>query len=189
MVDARSTSFDGCRIDNRSAIADIPATHRWRDAVIRVPAPPVSILGGRGPGAGAVAQRSFPDYPLLTLAEAPPRIEVHFCGERPGLGRPRRAWVAAGRPGSGERDFRPHRPSSAHPAARRRGAKACRRIGGHRYGSIGTRASTVQERGCRRTPSAVATIGPSPCHTAVSALLRWDQTSGSATGAGRGRAQ
>jgi isoquinoline 1-oxidoreductase beta subunit len=42
-------------------------------------------------GAGAVVQRSFPDYPLLTLAQAPPRIDVHFVGsDGPwgGLGEP-----------------------------------------------------------------------------------------------------
>ncbi len=73
---------------------------------------------------GAVVQRSFPDYPILTLAETPPRIEVHFVDERRALGRARRARPAAGRPGPGQRHFRRHRPSPAHPAARRRGAKA-----------------------------------------------------------------
>ncbi|MBO0766696.1 MAG: xanthine dehydrogenase family protein molybdopterin-binding subunit, partial [Hyphomicrobiaceae bacterium] len=41
--------------------------------------------------AGAVVQRSFPDYPLLTLAQTPPRIEVHFVNsDAPwgGLGEP-----------------------------------------------------------------------------------------------------
>jgi isoquinoline 1-oxidoreductase beta subunit len=41
--------------------------------------------------AGAVVQRSFPDYPLLTLARTPPRIEVHFLdsdGAWGGLGEP-----------------------------------------------------------------------------------------------------
>jgi isoquinoline 1-oxidoreductase beta subunit len=41
--------------------------------------------------AGAVVQRSFPDYPLLTLAQTPPRIDVHFLtsdGPWGGLGEP-----------------------------------------------------------------------------------------------------
>jgi isoquinoline 1-oxidoreductase subunit beta len=41
--------------------------------------------------AGTVVQRSFPDYPLLTLAQTPPRIEVHFLesnGPWGGLGEP-----------------------------------------------------------------------------------------------------
>jgi isoquinoline 1-oxidoreductase beta subunit len=41
--------------------------------------------------AGAIAQRSFPDYPVLTLAQTPPRIDVHFLeSEAPwgGLGEP-----------------------------------------------------------------------------------------------------
>jgi isoquinoline 1-oxidoreductase beta subunit len=41
--------------------------------------------------AGAVVQRSFPDYPLLTLADTPPRIDVHFLesdGPWGGLGEP-----------------------------------------------------------------------------------------------------
>jgi isoquinoline 1-oxidoreductase subunit beta len=41
--------------------------------------------------AGAVVQHSFPDYPLLTLAETPPRIDVHFLeSDAPwgGLGEP-----------------------------------------------------------------------------------------------------
>ena len=41
--------------------------------------------------AGAVAQRSFPDYPILTLAQTPPRIDVHFLtsdGPWGGLGEP-----------------------------------------------------------------------------------------------------
>lgn len=40
---------------------------------------------------GAVVQKNFPDYPLLTLAETPPRIEVHFVrseGPWGGLGEP-----------------------------------------------------------------------------------------------------
>jgi isoquinoline 1-oxidoreductase beta subunit len=40
---------------------------------------------------GAVVQKNFPDYPLLTLAQAPPRIEVHFVasdGPWGGLGEP-----------------------------------------------------------------------------------------------------
>jgi isoquinoline 1-oxidoreductase beta subunit len=40
---------------------------------------------------GAVTQKSFPDYPILTLAETPPRIEVHFVrggGAWGGLGEP-----------------------------------------------------------------------------------------------------
>ena len=41
--------------------------------------------------AGAVVQRNFPDYPILTLAETPPRIDVHFVtggGPLGGLGEP-----------------------------------------------------------------------------------------------------
>jgi isoquinoline 1-oxidoreductase beta subunit len=41
--------------------------------------------------AGAVVQKSFPDYPLLTLAQTPPRIDVHFVtsdGPWGGLGEP-----------------------------------------------------------------------------------------------------
>ena len=41
--------------------------------------------------AGTVVQHSFPDYPLLTLAQTPPRIEVHFLesnGPWGGLGEP-----------------------------------------------------------------------------------------------------
>jgi isoquinoline 1-oxidoreductase beta subunit len=41
--------------------------------------------------AGAVVQKSFPDYPLLTLAQTPPRIDVHFLtsdGPWGGLGEP-----------------------------------------------------------------------------------------------------
>ena len=41
--------------------------------------------------AGAVAQRNFPDYPLLTLAQTPPSIDVHFLeSDAPwgGLGEP-----------------------------------------------------------------------------------------------------
>jgi isoquinoline 1-oxidoreductase beta subunit len=41
--------------------------------------------------AGAVVQQSFPDYPLLTLAQTPPRIDVHFVtsdGPWGGLGEP-----------------------------------------------------------------------------------------------------
>jgi isoquinoline 1-oxidoreductase beta subunit len=41
--------------------------------------------------AGAVAQHNFPDYPLLTLAQTPPRISVHFVasdGPWGGLGEP-----------------------------------------------------------------------------------------------------
>jgi isoquinoline 1-oxidoreductase subunit beta len=40
---------------------------------------------------GAVVQRNFPDYPLLTLAQTPPRIDVHFLeSDAPwgGLGEP-----------------------------------------------------------------------------------------------------
>jgi isoquinoline 1-oxidoreductase subunit beta len=40
---------------------------------------------------GAVVQKNFPDYPLLTLADAPPRIDVHFLrsdGPWGGLGEP-----------------------------------------------------------------------------------------------------
>jgi isoquinoline 1-oxidoreductase subunit beta len=42
--------------------------------------------------AGAVVQRSFPDYPLLTLAQTPPRIDVHFLES----GAP---WGGLGEPG------------------------------------------------------------------------------------------
>ena len=38
-----------------------------------------------------MVQHSFPDYPLLTLAQTPPRIEVHFLesnGPWGGLGEP-----------------------------------------------------------------------------------------------------
>jgi isoquinoline 1-oxidoreductase beta subunit len=41
--------------------------------------------------AGAVMQHNFPDYPLLTLAQTPPRIDVHFLeSDAPwgGLGEP-----------------------------------------------------------------------------------------------------
>src|SRR5262245_18840113 len=41
--------------------------------------------------AGAVVQRGFPDYPILTLADTPPRIDVHFIesdGPWGGLGEP-----------------------------------------------------------------------------------------------------
>ncbi len=40
---------------------------------------------------GMVAQRNFPDYPILTLAQTPPRIDVHFLasdGPWGGLGEP-----------------------------------------------------------------------------------------------------
>jgi len=40
---------------------------------------------------GAVVQKNFPDYPILSLAETPPRIEVHFVrseGPWGGLGEP-----------------------------------------------------------------------------------------------------
>jgi isoquinoline 1-oxidoreductase beta subunit len=42
--------------------------------------------------AGAVAQRSFPDYPLLTLARTPRRIDVHFLTSDA-------AWGGLGEPG------------------------------------------------------------------------------------------
>jgi isoquinoline 1-oxidoreductase subunit beta len=42
--------------------------------------------------AGAVVQRSFPDYPLLTLAQTPPRIDVHFLESGA-------AWGGLGEPG------------------------------------------------------------------------------------------
>jgi isoquinoline 1-oxidoreductase beta subunit len=41
--------------------------------------------------AGAVVQRNFTDYPVLTLAQTPPRIDVHFLesgGPWGGLGEP-----------------------------------------------------------------------------------------------------
>jgi isoquinoline 1-oxidoreductase subunit beta len=40
---------------------------------------------------GAVVQTNFPDYPILTLAQTPPRIDVHFVrsdGPWGGLGEP-----------------------------------------------------------------------------------------------------
>ncbi len=38
-----------------------------------------------------MVQRNFPDYPILTFADAPPRIDVHFLrsdGPWGGLGEP-----------------------------------------------------------------------------------------------------
>ena len=54
---------------------------------------------------GAIVQTNFPDYPILTLAQTPLRVDVHFV-RTAAPGWPRRTWPAAGGARIGERALR-----------------------------------------------------------------------------------
>ena len=157
-----------------------PRVHRARPPSI---AAPCATRHRRGPGrgaivmglgaaiaeevtieAGTVVQHSFPDYPLLTLAQTPPRIEVHFLesnGPWGGLGEPGLPPVA---PALANADVRRHRPAPAHPPPRRSHATPRRRIGSLHLSSRSERcepqASGASNRDLARFKARPATQGP-----------------------------